>query len=63
MPNDTKSETAKFYDVIAVNIESGAERVIADREPKDGAEAIMNMAVGRRGVDEEFFKVVPHVER
>jgi hypothetical protein len=50
----------KLFDVVAVNIETGATRRIATGEIEEEAEAIVKLAVMRRGVDEEFFKVVPH---
>jgi len=51
--------TPELYDVIGVNIETGAERFIAHRKTLPNAQAIVNLAVMRRGVDEEFFKEVP----
>lgn len=51
---------SELFDVIAVNIETGATRTIAERKREANAEAIINMAVMRRGVLEEFFKAVPH---
>ena len=50
----------QLFDVIAVNIETGAERFFGEGKTKANAEAIVNMAIMRRGVDEEFYKVVPH---
>ena len=50
----------ELFDVIAVNIETGAERFMAEKKTKENAEAIITMAVMRRGVDEEFYKEVPH---
>jgi hypothetical protein len=52
----------ELYDVIAVNIESKKERVLAVGKTRKNADAIVNMAVARRGVEEEFFKKVPHKE-
>lgn len=48
-----------LYDVIAVNLESNRVRLIAENKSEANAEAIENMAVARRGVDEEFFVTVP----
>lgn len=48
------------YDVIAVNINTNKVRVIASDKTAKNAEAIIKMAVMRRGVDEEFFVEVPH---
>ena len=50
----------ELFDVIAVNIESRRERVLATGETRKNAEAIVNMAVMRHGLEEEFFKKVPH---
>ena len=47
-----------LYDVIAVNLESNRVRLIAENKSEANAEAIENMAVARRGVDEEFFVTV-----
>lgn len=49
-----------LFDVVAVNLRTGAERVIARRETEDNAEATVRMAVFRRGVEVEFFKAVAH---
>ena len=46
-------------DVIAVNIQSGTVRVFARNEPPSEAEAIIEMAVVRRGCDVEFFTSAP----
>lgn len=50
----------ELFDVIAVNIETGAERIIEAGKSERNAEAIVNMAAMRRGVDEEFFDMKPH---
>jgi hypothetical protein len=49
-----------LFDVIAVNIETGAKRFMAEAKSKANAEAIEYFAIARRGVDVEFYKVVPH---
>lgn len=51
--------TEQLFDVVAVNIETGAERFIAQNKTERDAEAIVKMAVIRRGVDVEFFKARP----
>ena len=51
--------TEPLYDVRAVNIETNEERIIANRMTVRNAEACMRMAVMRRGVEVEFFVVVP----
>lgn len=48
----------KLYDVIAVGLTSGKVRLIAEGKTKRNAEAIVSMAVMRRGVEEEFFAEV-----
>lgn len=50
-----------LHDVVAVNVKTGAERHIAQGKKAGDAEAIVNMAIMRRGVEEEFFKIVPAV--
>lgn len=48
------------YDVVAVCCtEPHEERLIEDGVTKETAEVIVTMCVMRRGVDEEFFNVVP----
>lgn len=44
------------YDVIAVDLKTLEERVIAEDKSADDADAIVAMAVIRRGVEKEFFK-------
>ena len=51
---------SELSDVVAVNIATGAHRLIAEGKTERNADAIVSMAVMRRGVDDEFFKVVPH---
>ena len=48
------------YDVVAVNIETSKVRMMAENKTEKNAEAIINMAVMRRGVDEEFYAPAPH---
>lgn len=52
------SERAQF-DVVAVNLETGKVRFMAKNKNENDAEAIVKIAVMRRGVDEEFFSAVP----
>lgn len=47
------------FDVVAVNIATGAERLMATDLAERDAEAVVKMAVMRRGVEEEIFKMVP----
>lgn len=49
-----------LFDVIAVHIETGAERFIERRKTKRNAEAIINLAIMRRGLEEEFYDTKPH---
>lgn len=46
------------YDVLAVNIKTRLVRLIASGKDSPKAEAIVEMAVMRRGLDEEFFTQV-----
>ncbi len=47
------------YRVIARSLADGSTRVIASGKTEADAEAIVMMAVGRRGVDEECFYAEP----
>ena len=47
-------------DVVAVNIDSNEVRVLAEEKTPENAEAIVAMAVARRGFNEEFFADVKH---
>lgn len=51
--------SAQRFNVVAVSAASGAKRVIATDKSERDAEAIIAMAVARRGVAEEFFKMEP----
>lgn len=46
------------FDVVAVNICTNVVRVIAVDKDRRDADAIVQMAVMRRGVEEEFFAAV-----
>ena len=46
-------------DVLAVNIDTRRVRLLAESKDERNAEAIINMAVMRRGVEEEFYVAVP----
>ena len=48
----------KLYDVIAVNLDNSRVRLISEGKTEKNAEAIIEMAVIRRGVEEEFFTKV-----
>ena len=47
------------YDVFAVNIETGTIRFFGQNKTKANAQAIVTMAVYRRGCDEEFYAIAP----
>lgn len=49
----------KLFDVLAVNMETNKVRLLAQGKTFRNAEAIVNMAVGRRGVEEEFYTETP----
>ncbi len=53
--NDTKT-----FDTLAVNIETSTIRFFGQDKNLQSAEAIVKMAIMRRGLDEEFYVVVPH---
>lgn len=46
---------SELYDVVAVNLETKAERIIATEKTERNAEAIVDMAAIRRGVEGEYF--------
>ena len=46
---------AELFDVVAVNLHTNSVRLIAQKKNRRNAEAIVQMAVMRRGVEEEFF--------
>ena len=50
----------ELYDVVAVDLKWSKVRLIAQSKTKTNADAIETMAVMRRGVEDEFFSVVPH---
>ena len=53
------TETDDQFDIIGVDIGTSRVRVIGVGKTQRNAEAYMEMAVMRRGVDDEFFVVVP----
>lgn len=48
-----------MVDVIEVNISTKVVRVLASGKSEQNAEAIIEMAVMRRGVEDCFYKAVP----
>lgn len=60
IPSGGRGMSDPLFDVVAVNIKTRAERFIAEAKSERTAEAIVNMAVMRRGVEEEFFDTRPH---
>jgi hypothetical protein len=48
-----------LHDVLAVSIQTGIVRFFGQNKDIRNAEAIVKMAIMRRGVDEEFYAVVP----
>lgn len=48
------------FDVVAVNLHTRIVRLIATDKTERNADAIVMMAVGRHGVDNEFFSECPH---
>ncbi len=51
--------TNQKYDVVAVSLKTNQVRLMAQNKTIENAEAIVIMAVCRRGVDEEFFTECP----
>ena len=46
-----------LVDVLAVNIKTNRIRLFGQGKTERNAEAIINMAIMRRGVDEEFYTI------
>ena len=46
------------YDVLGVSLETNRVRLMATNKDEGNADAFVNQAVARRGVDEEFFVAV-----
>lgn len=51
--------TDQLFNVEAVNIKTRERRIMVERITRLNAEAFVKMAIYRRGVDEEFYAVVP----
>ena len=49
----------EMFDVLEVNIQSKRVRILARNLDEPNAEAVVNMAVARRGVEEHFFVSAP----
>ena len=47
------------YDVVAVKFSGRTVRLIAEDKTLENAQAVVNMAVLRRGVEKEFYSEVP----
>lgn len=56
------SKTTQLYRVVAVRYDTGTRRILATDKTLQNADAIIQMAVARRGVDEEYYKAVPQHE-
>lgn len=48
-----------MYDVLAVNHGTGRISIMAENKTQRNAEAIENMAIMRRGLEEDFYVTVP----
>ena len=53
------ADVPDLFDVTATDLKTGAVRILASGKTKDNAEAISKMAVMRRGVETEFYSVIP----
>ena len=49
----------ELFDVVAVDLDTSEVRLLAEGERFEDAEAVVKMAVWRRGVEQEFFAEVP----
>lgn len=59
--SDVRHDDTALYDVVAVNIRTGVQRVMATNKSAANADAFISLAVVRLGVDEEFYQAAPHV--
>lgn len=48
----------KLFDVVAVNMATYKVRLLSEDKSEESAEAIIKMAIMRRGVDTEFYAAV-----
>ncbi len=55
----TQKPKAALFDVIAVNIKTGIISIMGEGKDARNAEAVILMAVMRRGVNEDFYVDVP----
>ena len=53
-----EAKQSGLFDVVAVSLSTHRIRLIGENESKANAEAIVSMAVVRRGVNDEFFVAV-----
>lgn len=49
----------QLFDVVAVNLKTSKVRMFGENQTARNAEAIVKMAVMRRGCDEEFYTEAP----
>lgn len=56
IPNDERH----LWDVFAVTIKGGERRLMQAKMTERNAEAFILMAIGRRGVETEFYTKEPH---
>jgi hypothetical protein len=56
---DTSYSNEELFDIIAQNIKTGVKRFLDKGKTEANADAIVKMAVMRRGCDEEFYYMVP----
>lgn len=50
---------SELFDVVAVNLDTSKVRILDRNKTMENAEAIVKMAVMRRGVEDEFFAECP----
>lgn len=51
--------TEELFDVIAVNLKTSKIQMFDENKSEANAEAVVNMAVMRRGCDKEFYTLTP----
>ena len=61
--NAIPDDPRHLWDVVAVTIRTGERRLMDEKKTERNAEAFIQMAVMRRGVETEFYIKEPHPAR
>lgn len=57
-----RDEMDTLFNVVAVNIRTGVQRILCTGKTERNADAFISMTVIRRGVETEFYKAIPATE-